>query len=223
MSSIKAVIFDLDGTLVNSTPSHISAWLEASRIIGLTNIRRSHVDKLMGRTSYDIARELLQIANKPTSLAHKLAKIKDELFIEKYTDQVEVIDNADQVLRTLKSRGLKICVVSSNPRELILKVLKNTGLAKYVDSVVGQDEVIKGKPDPEPILLALRRLSVRPNEAIVVGDSEYDIIAAKRAGVKSIGVSKNSSKRTKLAKCGALATVDALSDIIGVIEELLIE
>ena len=221
MKSIKAIIFDLDGTLVNSTPSHIAAWLEACKIMGLTGIKENQVEKLMGRTSYDIARELLRIAKGSISLTQELAKVKDELFVKKYTNRVEIIDRADCVLMELKRMGLKICVVSSNPKELILKVLKNTGLMKYVDSIVGQDEVKEGKPSPEPILLALKRLSVKPDQALVIGDSEYDIIAANRANVKSIGVNEDPGKRTKLVNSGALMVVSELSEVVKVIKELL--
>jgi len=220
MSPIKAVIFDLDGTLVNSTPSHIMAWLEASKVMGLTGISRSQVKELMGRTSYDIAKELLQITGKPISLMYELARIKDELFIEKYTNQIKAIKGANEVLRELKQMGLKICVVSSNPRKLIIKVLKATKLEKHIDSIVGQNEVNQGKPSPEPILLALKRLSVKHTEAVVVGDSEYDIIAARKAGVRSIGVCSDPFKKNKMLKNGAFIVVNELSEVLKVIKEL---
>lgn len=221
MNSIKAIIFDLDGTLVNSTSSHIAAWLEACKIMGLTEIKESQVEKLMGKTSHDIAKELLRLAKKSTSLADELAKVKDQLFIQKYISQVKVIDGAERALMELKQMGLKICVVSSNPRELILKVLKNTGLIKYIDSVIGQDEVSEGKPSPEPILLALKRLSVKPNQALVVGDSEYDIIAANRANIKSIGVNKDPKKRIKLIRSKASVVVSELSEAVEIIKKVL--
>lgn len=220
MRQIKAIIFDLDGTLVNSTPSHVIAWLEACKIMGLTGIKKSQVEKLMGKTSYDIARELLHIAKGPISLTQELAKVKDELFFNKYANRVKVIDRANNVLMELKRMKFKICVVSSNPKKLILKVLESTGLIEYVDSVVGQDEVNEGKPSPEPILIALKRLSVKPNQALVVGDSEYDIIASNRANVRSIGVNKDPYKKIKLINSGALTVVNELSEVVKVIKKL---
>ena len=217
MGAIRAVIFDLDGTLVDSTPSHVSSWLEACELAGLPRVPRELVEGLMGRTSHDIAAEILRAVGRDRSLARELAELKDRLFAEKYAKRVPLIEGAREVLRELKAVGIKVCVVSSNPRELILRVLRATGLSSYVDAVVGQDEVERGKPDPAPILLALARLSARPNEAAVVGDSVYDVLAAKRAGVAAMGITRSDEVRREMLRSGASAVVGSIREIVGLV------
>jgi len=151
------------------------------------------------------------------SLARELAELKDRLFTEKYAERVPLVEGARDVLRELKAAGIKVCVVSSNPRELILRVLRATGLSSYVDAVVGQDEVERGKPDPAPILLALARLSARPDEAVVVGDSVYDVLAAKRAGVAAVGITRSDEVRKEMLRSGASAVVGSIREIISLV------
>ncbi|RLE99083.1 MAG: hypothetical protein DRJ59_08280, partial [Thermoprotei archaeon] len=186
---VKAIIFDLDGTLVETGEAHLNAWLEACRRFSLRNVTADEVRKHLGKTSLDIAQGLLS-ARGLESLedAARLADLKDKIFAEKYAGTVTPIEGVSDVLNVLKSRGLSIAVVSSNPRRVILTMLKAANLAAYVDVIVGQDEVKKGKPDPEPILKSLERLKVDSREVLVVGDSVYDIEAATRAGVLAIGV-----------------------------------
>ena len=201
---LKGVIFDLDGTLVDSKNAHILAWIEACKRIGV-NVSKEDVIKHFGKTSESIARALLEEKHANVNLTKQLAELKDKLFFEIYYQYVKPLPFAKDILKLLKEKHkLKICIVSSNPKEAIKKVLRITSFIKYVDEIVGQDEVTKGKPEPEPILLALKRLKLKPNEALVVGDSVYDIIAALRAGVRAIGVCYVKEHEKRMREEGAI-------------------
>jgi len=214
---LKAIIFDLDGTLVDSTQSHVLAWLEASRIFGLRNIKADDVMKLMGKTSHDIALSLIRLARSNEEMTEKMAKLKDRLFSEKYASSVKPIDCSHDLVLEFKKRKLKICVVSSNPRDIIRKMLNAANLISLVDVIVGQDEVKEGKPSPEPIILALKRLSIKSENAIVIGDSIYDIIAARKANVKAIGVNEEENKRKEMIKYGASMVFSSLCSLLNYI------
>ncbi len=214
MIRVKAVIFDMDGTLIDTSEAHIRAWLEASKSIGIKGLKADDVRRHLGKTSLAIAKGLLRHVGVSKDLAERLAELKDKLFLKKYVYMVPPFPHSAITLSSLKAQGIKVAVVSSNPSQLIKEVLRSTGLLKYVDVIVGQDEVREGKPSPEPILKALSKLGVRKGEALVVGDSRYDMIAAKRAGVRAYGVLTGVDTANELLKAGAQKVLPTLKELL---------
>ncbi len=214
MMRVKAVIFDMDGTLIDTSEAHIKAWLEASRSIGIRGLKADDVRCHLGKTSLAIAKGLLRHVGVSEDLAERFAELKDKLFLKKYVYMVPPFPHSAITLSSLKAQGIKVAVVSSNPSQLIKEVLRSTGLLKYVDVIVGQDEVREGKPSPEPILKALSKLGVGKGEALVVGDSRYDMIAAKRAGVRAYGVLTGVDTADELLKAGAQKVLPTLRDLL---------
>ena len=214
MMRVKAVIFDMDGTLIDTSEAHIKAWLEASRSIGIRGLKADDVRRHLGKTSLAIAKGLLRHVGMSEDLAERFAELKDKLFLKKYVYMVPPFPHSAITLSSLKAQGIKVAVVSSNPSQLIKEVLRSTGLLKYVDVIVGQDEVQEGKPSPEPILKALSKLGVGKGEALVVGDSRYDMIAAKRACVRAYGVLTGVDTANELLKAGAQKVLPTLRDLL---------
>lgn len=181
---LRAVLFDLDGTLVDSTDAHIEAWLRAAHLAGL-RVTRGDVEPLMGLSSLDIARSLLGRAEEAFG-AEELAGLKDRLFMEEMLPKVTLAEGALESLRSAREMGLSTGVVSMNPRRLILDVLRLTGVGHLIDVVVGSDDVERGKPAPDALLRACKCLGVEPAECVYVGDKSYDAEAARRSGMRSI-------------------------------------
>jgi HAD superfamily hydrolase (TIGR01509 family) len=180
--NIKAVLFDLDGTLVKLPINYKKL--------------RSELKKLF--LSYGIKsnfKPILTSIERACSRKNKRAKILEETaykIIEKYelegAKKVKVISGAKTVLKKLKSNGLKLVVVSRNSHSSILLALKKVGLISYIDLIISRDDVRRVKPDPEMIKKVLKYFRLRPVNVIVVGDHVYDIIAARRMGVVSVGI-----------------------------------
>ncbi len=210
----KGVIFDLDGTLLDTTQAHILAWIEASKSLGIHEVDEAFIRQQLGKTSLDIAKEILIHYNKPTNLVERLANLKDTLFIEKYLKESKLIPNVKKMLYSLKNKGIKIAIVSSNPSSVIREVLKHMDILKYVDVIIGQDDVKEPKPSPQPILKAISEMNLRKEEVLVVGDSIYDIIAAKRAGVKVYGVLTGVGSLTELRNAGAVRVLRNASMLV---------
>ncbi len=208
---IQGLLFDLDGTLVDTTIAHIRAWIEACKIMGIP-ADEAEVMRLLGRTSLEIAHALL-VTHQKEDLAPQLASLKDSLFEEKYVSLIKAFPEVESVLLFLKRSSIKVAILSSNPRSLIMRVLSQTGLIGLVDVVVGQDEVRKGKPSPEPVFLALQRLDLAPQQVVMVGDSIYDIIAARRAHVVPIGVTTGVHSAEELLAAGAIFVLRKLSEL----------
>ncbi len=179
MTGIRAIVFDLDGTLVDSVRAHVEAWLDALRMLGIGKAREE-VEPLMGLPALKIAEVLCG------GCAEALAALKNRLFVEKYIARVSLYPDANVVA----GLGIGKAVVTSSSGHVAREVLKRVGLAQHFAVVVGGDEVARGKPDPEPLIRACSMLGVDPRETAVVGDSQYDVEMAIRGGATPICVSR---------------------------------
>ncbi len=176
------VLFDLDGTLVNSLPLIKHTYFKVFKDMGI-NWGNDDVMKWIGRTLKDIA-------------VHFAGEEQAEQFIENYQRHyycehdkyITLFPGTSAMLDRLKRKGIKIGVVTSKGRPGTMKALEFTGIAKYMDVVVTAQDVIKHKPFPEPVLKALEILGAGRSGAFYIGDSGFDIEAGNAAGVRSLGV-----------------------------------
>jgi len=170
---VEVVIFDLDGTLAYTASSHRKAWELALKDLGLQI--PENLDDLLGRRTIEIAKQL------GGEKYRELFQRKNQYYSMLIRTNIKPAPCAFQVFRTLRSRSLRIGVVTSSLRRSALDVLSILGLKP--DILVAGDDVEKGKPDPEPVLTALKLLGSKPEESMGVGDTLTDVIAYRRAGV----------------------------------------
>ncbi|MGC8607243.1 MAG: HAD family hydrolase [Vulcanisaeta sp.] len=180
VKGIRAVIFDLDGTLVDTIPLHVLSWIETCKHLGLSIPTMDHVNTLIGLRALDIARKLCGDEN-----AEKALQIKNEIYLS-LLGGAKAINGAPELLKMLKEKGFTIGIVTSSSRRVAIKALEVTGLYNYIDGIVAGDDVNKGKPDPEPLMKILHSLGLKVSEVAVVGDSKYDAEMALNAGVRVI-------------------------------------
>ncbi|MCG2886386.1 MAG: HAD family hydrolase [Vulcanisaeta sp.] len=180
VNRVKAVVFDLDGTLVDTVPLHVMSWIETCRRLNLPIPPMDYVQSLMGLRALDIARLLCGDENAEAAL-----RIKNEVYLS-LINNAKPMNNALEVLRTLKERGFMVGIVTSSSRYVALKVLEVTGLIRYVDAIVAGDDVERGKPSAEPLLKLLSMWGLGVDEVVVVGDSRYDVDMARNAGVNVV-------------------------------------
>jgi len=143
---VRGVVFDLDGTLVDTVPLHAKSWVEACRRLGLPVPPVEFVYSLMGLRALDIARLLCGGENAEVAL-----RVKNEVYLSLIND-ARPVSGAPEVLRVLKGRGLLVGVVTSSSRHVALRVLEVTGLLGFIDALVAGDDVSRGKPDPSRCL-----------------------------------------------------------------------
>jgi len=182
MTAIKAVTFDLDGTLIDSNWLHFESWRGALKTLGLQARDREVIDKLGLRTS-DIAKSL--VSNRDEQTAVKLAELKKQLFENAWRVEVKRRHGALGILGIIKARGVKSAVASSNNTDRISETVKYFGMNLLLDAIVGIDEVEAGKPDPALVMSAIKKVAAIPKESIYVGDSRYDIEAGRAAGTQT--------------------------------------
>ncbi len=196
---IRLLIFDLDGTLVDSSVDITNAINYAIDPYGYKHLTTKEtigmvgegITKLMEKV---IAKNIdLSTISEETSITKNLNIDKDILvsrFLEYYsihlTDNTTVYPNVKEMLERLKD--YKKAVVSNKRETLTIKILENLKLLPYFDLVAGSDTTSKRKPSPEPVYYILSKLSIKSAEAAIIGDSNFDIEAGKKAGVKTIAV-----------------------------------
>ncbi|MDB6077747.1 MAG: HAD-superfamily hydrolase, subfamily variant 3 [Akkermansiaceae bacterium] len=181
-----AVIFDCDGTLVNSMPAHFEAWCEALALFGAANIFKEDVFYAMGgRPTLDIVVEL----NDEYGLKldpEAVAFAKRQAFLKKL-DKLELIDEVAAFAESL--RGKKpMAIATGGTRFVIEKTLQAVGVSDLFDEVVTADEVPIGKPAPDIFLRAAKLLGIAPERCLVLEDAPAGIMAAQLAGMAVISV-----------------------------------
>jgi HAD superfamily hydrolase (TIGR01509 family) len=206
MRPVRAALFDLDGTLVDSEIHTDRAISAVTAQHGIADFTLPH-SETRGRTWAHVAdaiRARTAIDCSATELADQLLT----LWIDLAAD-VTPVPGAAQALHTAAACGLKLGVVSSSPRAVIDSFLDRLGVADCIDrrARIGGDEVRNGKPDPECFLLATRALAVEPAETLVFEDSQAGLLAARAAGMRSVFVTCCASD---IAANAALATASCV-------------
>ena len=186
-SPVRAILFDLDGTLVDSEIHTDRAIAEVTAQYGIVDFALAH-SETRGRTWLYVAgriRALTQIGRSANALADELLT----RWVELATD-VKPVPGAPQAVRAAAACNLKLGVVSGSPRSVIDDFLGKLGIADCVDprARIGGDAVMNSKPDPEGYLLAARAFDIDPADAVVFEDSQAGLLAARAAGMRSVFV-----------------------------------
>jgi pyrophosphatase PpaX len=195
MSVIRAAIFDLDGTLIDSNWVHLQSWRSALKILGL-GFRDQEVIGRLGLRMIDIARELLSCYGEAT--VAKLVELKSELYENVWRLEVKPRHGALEMLQIMKAQGIRSAVASSNSTDRILEIVKYFQMDSLFDAMIGIDKVEHGKPDPALVIMAIKKLGVLPKESIYVGDSRYDVEAGWAAGAQTALVLQSVAAQSNL-------------------------
>ncbi len=211
---VRLIIFDLDGTLVDSRIDITNAINYSLKDYGLGPYRVEEITSMVGRGITRLIEDLLR----------PYPEIPIKEVIEKFLYHYErhIIDNTrpyphvKEVLEELK--GYKKAVISNKREHLSRKTLEGLGLLNYFDTVLGSDSTPEKKPSPLPVRVVLERLNISPEEAIMVGDSDLDIQAGRGAGLRTVAVSYGYRPRTSLKDADYI--IDSLEELLEVIKNL---
>lgn len=187
----KALLFDLDGTIADSVHVIIESNREAFQKMGL---------------AFDEGYVRAQIGIPLETQARMFAGSRHLEFIETYRDiyranggeQSPLFPGAADALRTLSKHGYRLGLVTSKVKYITLNILESAGIGDLFEALVTADDVVRHKPDPEPILRALDMMHICPDEAVYIGDAVFDVEASSAAGVRMIGVSWGAASREEL-------------------------
>jgi beta-phosphoglucomutase len=185
-----AVLWDLDGTLVDSEDYHWRSWRDTMAVEGIP-ITRDEFLKTFGLRNDEILPRWLGASATPERI-QKVADAKEERYRRLIREGgLDPLPGASEWLRRLHGHGWRQAIASSAPRKNVEVVLEVTGLSDCFQALVSAEDVTIGKPDPQVFLTAAWRLGATHTQCIVVEDAAAGVEAARRAGMRSIGVSRN--------------------------------
>ena len=207
---MKAVIFDMDGVIIDSEPIHFEVDMQTMREFGV-NISKDELNKYVGTTNEYMLNDLINKYKIQKSIK-EILEYKMELTIRRIKEtKINAISGIPELLISLKHKNIKTAIGSSSPKELIITVIEKFQLGKYFDCIVSGDEVKEGKPKPDIYLEVSKRIGVNPEECIVIEDSRNGVLAAKNAGMKCFGFRNVNSGNQDLSKADII--VDSIRNI----------
>jgi len=183
MQKIEAALFDVDGTLLNTAEFVYQACEYTFRVHQLPVRSRAEMTLVMGKPLEECYRLL-----SPGEDAYQLCETH-RAFQAQNLHLSTPFPNTLETLRRLKQIGIKIGAITTRSKRTSLKTLEAGSILSYCDVVISGEDVQHPKPHSEPLLKALQRLAIEPEKAVMIGDTDADILAGKSAGMMTIGVS----------------------------------
>lgn len=198
---MKAALWDLDGTLLDSKLSIRETMNRVLAERGLPTFAKAELDALIGHPLRDILATKTADRAAVEAMAHRYRAV----YNESGWVTVRLAPGLEDLVSGLRRRGVRTAVVTSKGQQETETLLADLGVAHLFDAVVGDDDVRPLKPDPAPVREALRLLGVAPGDAAMVGDTMFDVAAALGAGVACVGVLWGTHDRATLLGAGAAA------------------
>ncbi|HWI82242.1 HAD family phosphatase [Ramlibacter sp.] len=187
MTTVGAILFDMDGTMVDSMPVHARSWEEFARRHGIALDVAEILRRTTGRTGVECMREIFE---RPLAEdeARVLADEKEAIYRDLFAPVFREVAGFRSFAAAAARRGLKVAVATAGDRHNIAFVLSRLRLEPPPHAIVGGDEGLPGKPDPALFLEAARRVQVPPARCIVFEDAPFGIEAARRAGMRAVAI-----------------------------------
>ncbi len=211
---IEAVLFDLDGTLLDTGTLILASFRYATqKVLGysppdelLTDMVGIPLDYQMRAISPEHSDELVRVYREHNSMVH------DEL--------IRYFPGTREALDTLQAEGMRMAVVTSKRREVAARGLSRFNLSGYFELIIGSNDTDKHKPNPEPLLLAAKRMSVSVDQTLYLGDSPYDMEAARAAGSMAVAALWGMFSRERLLAADAQMELSRIAELPGLIRNL---
>jgi pyrophosphatase PpaX len=231
MKQIQVILFDLDGTLIDTTDLILCCFAHAWQ--NVCGIRHSR-ENLLATFGIPLRVAMQRLlATQPTD-SIDLKNVSFESSSDEVVEQLLTtyrtfnaanhdclarrFDKTEHVVSTLRSRGYRIGLVTSKSRELALRGLQLCALDHLIDEAIFMEDTVRHKPDPEPIYAVLEKLQVKSSAAVYIGDSFHDIIAGRAAGVKTIAAAWGPMPRAELERQHPDLMVESIADLLNIFE-----
>jgi phosphoglycolate phosphatase-like HAD superfamily hydrolase len=211
LGRLRGALFDIDGTLLDSNDAHAACWAEVFAEFGYP-IRFDHVRPLVGMGG-DKLLPILTGLDHESPRGKRLTERKKVVFEEKYLPRLQPTRGARQLLEHMVAEGLTLVIATSASDDEMRALLDRAGVADLIHDATSSGDVESSKPEPDVIGAALEKGRLRPGEAVMIGDTPYDIAAAVRASVPTIAL-RCGGWWDDLALGGAVAIYDDPADLL---------
>jgi len=210
--TIRAVLFDIDGTLIDSNDAHIRAWAEAFLSVGARFSDQAIHDQI-GKGADGLIPALMPGASQAQQEA--LSRAQGDVFKSRYLKQVQPFSGARDLLARVHQAGQRIVLASSASKAELDYYVGLLGAREMVDDVTTADDVEQTKPAPDIPATALRKVAPLPaSEVIMVGDTPYDAEAAAKCGIATVAVRSGKFSDQALRQAGAVAIYDDVASLL---------
>lgn len=214
--ALTAILFDIDGTLVDSNDAHAAAWVQAFADFGITT------DPVQVRRSIGMGGDKLMPAvsgiEEDSAIGKMVAERRGRIFKQQWLPILKPFAGARDLVGAVKALGMTVVAASSANKDDLRALLAVAAVDQLMDDETSSDDAEESKPAPDIIEAALKKAKAKPSEAIMIGDTPYDVEAALRAGVRVIGFRCGGWNDEGLK--GAIAIYDGPADMLARIEEL---
>ena len=211
--SLKAVVFDVDGTLINSVDVHAQAWVDAFAEFG-HEVRFGDVRRQIGKGGDQLMPVFLSKAE-IEQCGEKLEERRGALLKERYLPGIKPFPAVRELLQRVIADGKAIALASSAKEDELEQYKKIANIVDLIDVETSSDDAVKSKPHPDIFCAALAKLDIaQPEQVIVVGDTPYDVEAAAKAGLRTIGLLCGGWSEDELRQAGCVAVFKDPADLL---------
>ncbi|WP_428944857.1 phosphoglycolate phosphatase [Pantoea sp. FN060301] len=216
-TNVRALAFDLDGTLIDSAPGLTSAVDATLTALGLPTAGVERVSTWIGNGADILIERALIWASgqQPDSAMLADARVLlDTHYATTIKSGSKLFPQVKEGLAALAATGLPMAIVTNKPTPFVAPLLASMGIADYFSLIIGGDDVVAKKPHPAPLFLVMGKFGVLPSELVFVGDSRNDILAAQAAGCPCVGMSFGYNYGEPIASSNPTVVLDNFNDLL---------
>lgn len=202
---VNAVLLDIDGTLIDSNDAHARAWVDVGREFG-HDIDFAHVRRLIGMGGDKVLPEVAGIEEE-TDEGQRIKERRGEIFRDRYLPTLKAFPHARELLQRFRDDGYMLVVATSASKDDMDALLEQAGIQDLIEEKASSSDAEESKPDPDIVQAALKSADAKPAEALMLGDTPYDVQASGRAGVRCVAL-----------RCGGWGDAD-LGDAVAVYDD----
>jgi HAD superfamily hydrolase (TIGR01509 family) len=209
----RAVIFDVDGTLIDSVDLHAACWVEALRHFGI-EAPFAALRHTIGKGGDQLLPDFVP-AERLAREEDEISRYRSDLFKREYLARVRPFPGVPALFGRIRAAGQQIVLASSGKADEVERYAAIAGITDLIDGRTSADDAEHSKPAPDIFLAALTKLSpLRADDAVVVGDSPWDVLAAAKAGIRCVGVLCGGFPESELRDAGAIAIYRDPEDLL---------
>ncbi len=210
---VRAVIFDVDGTLVDTNDLHTASWVEAFRRFG-HEVPFETVRRQMGKGGDQLMPAVLP-RDAVERQGEEIAAHRGDLFMREYLPRARAFPEVPALFRRVRAAGQRVVLASSSKADEVERYKEIAGIADLIDGATTKDDAERSKPSPDIFRAALDRIApIGPEDAVVVGDSPFDAEAAAKVGLRAVGLLCGGFPEGELRKAGFVALYRDPADLL---------
>ena len=217
-SVVRCVLFDLDGTLVDSRRDIAAALDDALGEHGIAPVGVERLAPLVGDGVSMLIRRALTLTEMPLDLESAVLPSYMEAYERRHLETTTAYAGVPEAIEALAEREVAMAVVTNKPHGFPVSILEHLGLMRHMRVVIGGDSMVQRKPEPEPVLAAIVACDAVPETSVIVGDGDTDMQAGIAAGLYTIGVTYGFRSAAQLVDAGADVLIDRMEELTVLLE-----